>query len=101
MSSREATFCGDYCGKCPNYPAKCYGCVPALHMDCYFVKCCMERRIEHCGLCEDFPCQKLQEFVPDDRPECPNGYHIESLRGRRVVGTEAWLSLQRAKWKRL
>lgn len=99
MNYREAGFCGDYCGKCPNYSDKCSGCIPSLHEDCYFVKCCLEKGIEHCGFCNDFPCKKLSEFVPDDRSECPPGFHIENLRVRKVVGTEEWLESQRAKWK--
>jgi len=99
MNYSEAAFCGDYCGKCPNYPEKCHGCVPSVHMDCYFVKCCLEKGIEHCGFCEDFPCKKLSDFVPDDRPECPTGYHVENLRARMAIGTEAWLKVQREKWK--
>jgi len=99
MNYPEAAFCGDYCGKCPNYPDKCSGCIPSFHADCYFIQCCLEKRIEHCGLCEDFPCKKLSEFVPDDRPECPPGYHLENLRERKTMGTEAWLALQRTKWK--
>jgi len=99
MNYSEVAFCGDYCGKCPNYPEKCHGCVPSDHMDCYFVKCCLEKGIEHCGFCEDFPCKKLSDFVPDDRPECPTGYHVENLRTRMAIGTEAWLKVQREKWK--
>jgi hypothetical protein len=60
----------------------------------------LEKGIEHCGFCKDFPCKKLQEFVPDDRAECQRGYHVENLRVRKAVGTEEWLKLQRAKWKR-
>ena len=45
-------------------------------------------------LLEDF-----SEFVPNDRPECPPGYHLENLRERKTMGTEAWLALQRTKWK--
>jgi len=99
MDHPKAAFCGDYCGKCPNYPDKCHGCIPSLHMDCHFVKCCLEKGIEHCGFCKDFPCEKLSEFVPDDRPECPPGYLIENLRVRKVVGTGAWVKSQQAKWK--
>ncbi len=91
MNKAEAAFCGDYFGKCPNYPDECRGCIPPLHMDCYFVKCCLDKRIAHCGYCEDSPCQKLSEFVPDDRPGCPPGYHVENLRLRMRIGTEAWL----------
>ena len=94
-----ASFCGDYCGKCPNYPRECHGCAPSEHMDCHFVKCCLSKNIEHCGFCADFPCVKLSNFVPDDRPECPKGYHVENLRTRKTIGTELWLQTQRSKWK--
>lgn len=100
MGSTEAAFCGDYCGKCPKYLDDCRGCISTDHSNCYFVKCCLKKGIEHCGLCMDFPCEKLREFVPDDRSECPRGYHIENLRIRKTVGTEKWLKLQKIKWKR-
>lgn len=93
-----AGFCGDYCGKCPNYPGRCGGCVASEHPDCHFVSCCLERGIEHCGLCEEFPCRKLREFVPDDRPGCEPGYHIKELKKRSSVGTATWLDGQRRKW---
>ncbi|MEA3311528.1 MAG: DUF3795 domain-containing protein [candidate division WOR-3 bacterium] len=98
MSDPLACFCGDYCGKCPNYPRKCAGCVPELHPDCHFIRCCQDKGIEHCGFCENLPCQKLAGFCPDDRPSCPPGYHIENLRERKRIGTEAWFEKQRAKW---
>jgi hypothetical protein len=89
-----AGFCGDFCGKCPNYPVECRGCVPEGHQDCHFVHCCLDKGIEHCGLCVEFPCQRLRTFVPDDRPESPPGYHIMNLRARLTMGTEAWLEGQ-------
>jgi len=98
MAYSEVGFCGDYCGKCPNYPDECQGCIPSAHMDCHFVSCCLQKKIEHCGFCEDFPCKKLSKFVPDDRPECPPGYHIENLRIRKTIGTKDWLAKQQAKW---
>ena len=101
MNYSEAAFCGDFCGKCPNYQAKCPGCVPELHRNCHFVKCCSEKNIEHCGLCKYFPCEKLVKFVPDDRPGCPPGYHIQNLELRRDIGTRAWLESQRQKWSTL
>ena len=100
MGHPEAAFCGDYCGKCPHFPHECSGCIPSLHPTCHFVQCCLERGIEHCGLCVEFPCQRLREFVPDDRPECPPGFHIENLRARKAVGTEGWLAMQHAQWRR-
>jgi hypothetical protein len=98
MANPLAGFCGDYCGKCPNYPAECDGCVPEKHADCRFVECCLERNIEHCGLCGVFPCTRLVEFCPDDRPGCPPGYHLENLTDRKKVGTEAWLEAKKKEW---
>jgi len=95
MSSAEATFCGDYCGKCPIYEGKCQGYIPAMHMDCHFVKCCPENGVEHCSFCKDLSCKRLQEFVPDGRPKCQKSYHIEKLRVLKAVGTDEWLKLQR------
>ena len=94
----EAAFCGDFCGKCPNYRHDCQGCVPREHPECHFARCCQEKTIEHCGYCEDFPCEKLSAFVPDDRPGYPPGYHIMNLRARLTMGTGAWLIQQRKMW---
>ena len=94
-----AGFCGDYCGKCPNYPGSCNGCVASEHMDCHFLRCCLERGIEHCGFCEEFPCLRLREFVPDDRQGCEPGYHIRELKKRASMGTAAWLERQERRWK--
>jgi hypothetical protein len=94
----EAAFCGDFCGKCPNYPQDCRGCIPEEHQDCHFVRCCQRKKLEHCGFCEGLPCQELGSFVPDDRPGCPSGYHIMNLRARVTIGTEAWLAQQREMW---
>jgi len=96
-----ATYCGDWCGKCPNYSTKCPGCIPCIHPDCHFVKCCLAKGIEHCGFCEELPCDKLRSFVPDDRNGCYAGYHIDALKSRRELGLEKWLLLQEATWERL
>ncbi len=98
MGHSEAGFCGDYCGKCPNFGLSCDGCGPLSKPECHFILCCLERHIPHCGLCEDFPCEALNAFVPDDRAGCPPGYHIENLRARVEIGTEAWLEKQRERW---
>jgi hypothetical protein len=98
MANPMAGFCGDYCGKCPSYPGECAGCVPEMHPECHFVRCCLAGKIEHCGYCGDFPCARLVEFRPDDRPGCPPGYHIGNLTERKKVGTGAWLEGQRKKW---
>ncbi len=93
-----AGVCGDWCGKCPNFGLTCQGCTE--HSECDFYRCCvLNKGLEHCGLCPDFPCLKLSEFVPDDRPGCTPGYHIDALKRRVEVGTEAWLAEQCAYWR--
>lgn len=99
-SGSLAAICGDYCAKCPNYPAECQGCSLEAKPECRFVVCCVNKRIEHCGQCESLPCAALAKFVPDDSEGCPPGYHIENLRRRVAVGTERWLHEQRFKWGR-
>ena len=99
MAHPEAAFCGDWCGKCENYQKTCAGCLAEAHPDCHFIRCALEQSLEHCGLCPRLPCEKLEAFVPDDRPGCPPGYHIENLRRRLEIGTEAWLVEQRAAWR--
>jgi hypothetical protein len=99
MNRQEAGFCGDYCGKCPNYPGECVGCIASGHRDCRFVSCCLDKGIGHCGFCADFPCEDLTRFVPDDSADCEPGYHVEALRRRKEIGTEAWLGEQRQKWR--
>jgi hypothetical protein len=93
-----AGFCGDFCGKCPNYSQECAGCIPSLHQECFFIQCCMKRSLEHCGLCKDFPCETLVTFIPDDRPECPPGYHIQNLTERMSMGTASWIESEKRRW---
>lgn len=93
-----AGACGDYCGKCANYGTRCHGCTLDAHPECHFLQCTLARGVEHCGLCEDFPCQALASLVPDDRPDLPVAYHIECLRQRAWVGTRAWLWEMAERW---
>lgn len=100
MSASLAGACGDWCGKCPNYPENCEGCGPKK-TDCYFINCLSLRFLEHCGECPEFPCQRLSSFVPDDRPGYPPGYHIESLKRRKEIPLSQRLKKQEEYWKNL
>jgi hypothetical protein len=93
-----ASSCGDYCPKCPHYPNECSGCNLYAHPDCFFLICCADKKIEHCGQFNELPCEKLSSFVPDDRSECPKGYHIANLRRRSQIGTQSWLDEQAIFW---
>ncbi len=94
-----AGACGDWCGKCPHFPKDCSGCEGKKVETCKILACSAGKKVEHCGLCVDFPCDALKDFVPDDR--LPAGYHVESLRQRASVGTAAWLEKAGRDWGHL
>jgi hypothetical protein len=122
---RLLAACGLYCGACYHYRASfydderlraeaarrgrdpvgftCQGCrsdVLYIHAGCANceIRACADRRgILHCGLCADFPCQRLWVFQSDGRVHHVN-IMIELVRLRKK-GTEAWLAEQQEIWK--
>lgn len=36
---------------------------------CPIHKCAREHKVQFCGLCEEFPCDKLKEWVSSENPE--------------------------------
>lgn len=62
-------FCGVNCGACADFAAKkCGGCRPTVkgsNEDCFFVKCCREHGVPHCGKCTAFPCTDIKEFAEE------------------------------------
>ena len=42
---------------------------------CELYDCAVEKKLEHCGLCGDFPCAKLKEWA-----EAENDERIDNLR---------------------
>jgi hypothetical protein len=60
---------------------------------CEFVKCVEKRRIEHCGLCDDFPCEQLIGNYQVCTGE--NGrlavFRIGDLAVRARIGSSAWM----------
>jgi len=73
--------CGILCSKC-HYREEvgCKGCLiitkPFWGDSCPLKACCEERKLEHCGLCADFPCATLTEFSYA-KEEGDNGRRIE------------------------
>ncbi|WP_082128469.1 DUF3795 domain-containing protein [Kosmotoga pacifica] len=47
----------------------CRGCKSGrawkMCIDCPFVKCCKERRLNNCGECDSYPCSRISEFLKD------------------------------------
>ena len=46
--------------------------------ECALAECCIEKELEHCGQCENCPCDKLQEFSYD-KEQGDDGERIRTL----------------------
>jgi len=123
MSVELIAYCGLYCGACSfrvafeeknrkhvtampmkydylkNAPLEhCAGCrMDNRCGDCEIKDCAVERNLEYCSLCNDFPCDKLNRFNNDGIP-----HHAESIGNLNLLkqmGTEKWADLQNEHWK--
>lgn len=63
--------CGMDCGKCSRKEK--FGCLGCNNMQsgywgekCEIKECCEAKKLEHCGLCSDFPCEMLREISFDE-----------------------------------
>jgi len=64
--------------------------------ECTLFQCCVcQRGLEHCGLCQDFPCQV---FLSHARP-LDVARRYKALLRRAEIGTAAWLAEQCEKEK--
>jgi hypothetical protein len=118
-------YCGLYCGACTRYHSslpdgkniledamsKCYmlhegnctGCrgkSESMCVKCFICdikKCAISEEIEHCGLCHNFPCEKIIEF----QNESHSIHHIEvidNLNELKDKDSKKWLEEQQKKW---
>jgi hypothetical protein len=78
---------------------RCEGCRGPLDHhwspDCRMMLCTSERGLEHCFQCEDFPCQKVNEFSSDDIPH--HRRTVENAKRMKEIGLEAWIAEQKRK----
>ena len=97
-----AAVCGGFCGTCGFLGESCAGClVQKGHMfwgACERYRCCVEqKRLEHCGWCEEFPCHRF-DWNPEKLDEATFATNreraISNLLRRREVGTEVSLEEQ-------
>jgi hypothetical protein len=116
--------CGLYCGACYHYRASlpegkhlleeefrrgrklegftCRGCRSDeryVHPDCSQCRiraCADEKSLEHCGLCREFPCDRLQVFQSDGRIHHRDVLvHLDDLKAK---GPDRWLTEQAQRW---
>lgn len=76
--------CGILCEKCAYHEQmNCAGCVqiqkPFWADSCPIKTCCEEKKLQHCGECQSFPCELLIQFAYDEK-EGDNGKRIEQCR---------------------
>ena len=76
--------CGILCGEC-TYREQ-MGCAGCVHMQkpfwgdsCPVKACCEEKQQEHCGQCENFPCDLLNQFAYDEQ-QGDDGKRIEQCK---------------------
>ncbi len=93
---RLAAVCGRYCGTCETLLAgSCCGCAYTLGATCQgecavYCCCAVQRGLEHCGVCLDFPCHV---FMAHASP-AEVARHYQALCRRTEIGTSAWLDEQ-------
>ncbi|MGV8145756.1 MAG: DUF3795 domain-containing protein [Alkaliphilus sp.] len=86
MNEDMMAFCGTYCETCDwKEKMNCKGCKG--HMSnvfwgkCLVASCAIEKKLNHCGECDELPCTLLQEAF--DHPE-----HGDN--GERLINLKKW-----------
>ena len=123
MASELVSICGLYCGACSfriaamendknhidsmpsvydhvkNLPLEfCPGCrLENKCGECAIRDCAMERKVDYCSKCGDFPCNRISAFSKDGKP-----HHEEILQNFALLeslGETRWLEYMAEKWK--
>ncbi len=83
MNNKFPSRCGTNCDQC-EYKEKvnCPGCIKAKGLifwgKCDLATCCIEKELQHCGQCSNFPCDKLREYAYD-KEQGDDGQRIRNL----------------------
>ncbi|MGQ9706357.1 MAG: DUF3795 domain-containing protein [bacterium] len=117
---RYDTYCGLYCGACdalvatqegridelamswesPPEDVVCYGCkterVARCCNECLIRGCAINKKVEFCFQCDDYPCDLLVSFRDDRSPH--HSIVLKNLREISENGVEIWLDSQRQRW---
>lgn len=93
--------CGGYCKNCTAYKKTCAGCVETggkpFHLKeaekdvCPVWQCAIEHKVEHCGMCDEFPCNRFLSWYDPKRGIITVLKRTGLLALRKKIGTEAWL----------
>ncbi len=106
----DAAVCGIYCGACPavlsskraKTPSEvnCLGCrsrekTPGYAPKCEVRKCAAAQALDSCGLCKQYPCDKIRAFF-NETPKY--GLREKYLNAVRDKGVSGWLADMRKRW---
>ncbi len=108
---KTSAYCGLYCDACPNYiktmagehvDEPCMGCrsetLTKWCTICNLKACAIEKGIDFCSKCTQYPCTKLMAFKEDDKYP----YHddvIEHLVMIAYEGEEGWREKMDSKYR--
>ena len=106
-----APVCGIYCGTCGYLENQCQGCgylkgkpfwtVQMKVEVCPLYDCCANKKLlEHCGLCNEFPCELFTglrdpSLSEEEAKEALCARQNELVK-RKKIGTERWLEEKEA-----
>lgn len=106
-----APVCGLFCGACEYFGMQCQGCLykqgkpfwtAQMKIEvCPLYDCCInEKQMEHCGLCDEFPCETFTELrdpsLSEEEAKEALLARQNGLVRRKEIGTEKWLEEKEA-----
>ncbi|MBA7469081.1 hypothetical protein ES707_04344 [subsurface metagenome] len=103
-ASIATAYCGLYCAACPHYLASiedpsqgCPGCNQGeVRYKCSIKPCAVEKNVNSCGECDQFPCENTIKFHGSGRDMSlvaeKNCYRV------REIGYSDWLEEQAKRW---
>lgn len=99
MKTRQYGPCGIYCGACG--AEDCGGCmsnfIDETIKQCKFRRCTMEKEIDFCYDCDEYPCPELHAFMND---QWPHHWTMEpNLIFIKEYGKEKWLESMEKEWR--
>jgi hypothetical protein len=100
MNEKLVAPCGTYCGTCKFLNRKekpsCSGC-RNQNGEPFWGKCrlyaCAKGRVEHCGMCEDFPCDIFVNQFDPAHGQKSAFTRAGLLAYRRKVGTQKFIEM--------
>lgn len=107
----ELAPCGIYCGACPLYFRKCFGCSSEIREQekkgkwaCGIRRCCYEtQNLTYCIECALFPCKALsKKFTasqPDEKRFAYRKEVVANLSLMKEIGENRYAELQRSRWR--